>query len=187
MRAEALCARVEGRWQWSGKVDALCPLRVLAVFIRHAGEVEPVSVLVLNAGYEPLHQVSVQHAVRMLARNVAVVEEAVQDRRIGPYPFPRVLRLVRYVAMRWRHRAPRWSRNRLLDRDSRVCCYCGAPATTVDHVVPLSRGGRNDWLNTVAACRPCNNRKGDRSPSAAGLALRSQPFVPSWWQLLPAR
>lgn len=68
------------------------------------------SVLVLNAGYEPLHRVSLQHAIRMLARNVAVVEEIEHGQTIGPYPRPRVLRLIRYVTMRWRRKAPRWSR-----------------------------------------------------------------------------
>ena len=61
-------------------------------------------VLVLNAGYEPLQRVSLAHAVRMLHRRVAVVEEAVDGRTFGPYPLPAVLRLVRYVQMRWRHR-----------------------------------------------------------------------------------
>lgn len=141
------------------------------------------SVLVLNAGYEPLHRVSLRHAVRMLARNVAVVEESVDDRTIGPWPLPRVLRLVRYVAMRWRHRTPTWSRARLLQRDQKVCAYCAGPAHTVDHVVPVCRGGASDWLNTVAACWKCNNRKGDRTVKAAGMTLRVEPFVPSWWHL----
>ena len=145
------------------------------------------SVLVLNAGYEPLHVVSLRHAIRMLARNVAVVEEAETGQRIGPYPRPRVLRLLRYVTMRWRHRAPRWSRARLLARDQHTCSYCGATGTTVDHVIPLSKGGDTSWQNTVAACRPCNNRKGDRTPDAAGMTLRAAPQVPSWWQLPPRR
>src|SRR5690349_21532071 len=50
----------------------------------------PVNVLVLNASYEPLHKVDVRHAVRMLVRGVAVVEEAVEGRNIGHFPFPRV-------------------------------------------------------------------------------------------------
>lgn len=145
------------------------------------------SVLVLNAGYEPLHRVSLRHAIRMLARNVAVVEEAEHGQHVGPYPLPRVLRLVRYVAMRWRRRAPRWSRARLLDRDDHTCAYCSKPGTTVDHVIPVSRGGATTWANTVAACRPCNNRKGDRTPSEAGMTLRTTPCVPTWWQVAPRR
>jgi HNH endonuclease/Terminase large subunit, T4likevirus-type, N-terminal len=41
------------------------------------------------------------------------------------------------------------------------CVYCGAPATTVDHVMPVSRGGAElDPANCVPACADCNGRKG---------------------------
>jgi len=138
--------------------------------------------LVLNAGYEPLQRVSLAHAVRMLHRQVAVVEEAVDGRTFGPYPLPRVLRLVRYVQMRWRNRRgiPTWSRSGMLERDGHVCAYCGTSgATTVDHVVPRSRGGGSSWLNTVAACLDCNHRKRDRTPQEAGMRLRFEPHVPT--------
>src|SRR4051794_41962645 len=59
-------------------------------------------VIVLNASYEQLHVVSIPHAIRMLVREVAVVEEAHDGASIGPFPLPRVLRLVRYVVMKWR-------------------------------------------------------------------------------------
>ena len=52
-------------------------------------------VIVLNASYEQLHVVSIPHAIRMLVREVAVVEEAHDGASIGPFPLPRVLRLVR--------------------------------------------------------------------------------------------
>lgn len=45
---------------------------------------------------------------------------------------------------------------------SRTCTYCDAPATTVDHVIPLARGGDNYEGNLVPACRPCNSSKGAR-------------------------
>ncbi|MDC7123310.1 HNH endonuclease [Cellulomonas fimi] len=145
-------------------------------------------VLVLNAGYEPLHRVSLQHAVRMLHRRVAVVEEAVAGKRFGQYPLPAVLRLVRYVQMRWRHRAgaPPWSRAGVLRRDGHVCAYCGTHgASTVDHVMPRSRtADPNTWLNTVACCGRCNNRKRDRTPDEAGMRLRYAPRVPSHAELL---
>jgi 5-methylcytosine-specific restriction endonuclease McrA len=53
-------------------------------------------------------------------------------------------------------------------------------AHTVDHLVPQSRGGRNSWLNTVAACTRCNHRKANRTPAEAGMTLRLEPRVPSW-------
>ncbi|QWF80935.1 HNH endonuclease [Amycolatopsis sp. CA-230715] len=143
------------------------------------------TVLVLNAGYEPLHTVSVPHAIRMLVRRVAVVHES-DGTELGVFPRPKVVRLLRYVVMKWRYaNAPRWSRRGVLRRDNHTCAYCGCHATTVDHVVPISRGGaRTSWLNTVTACggtsRSCNARKGDRTPAEAGMALRFSPRVPIW-------
>lgn len=148
-------------------------------------------VLVLNASYEPMHTVSVQHAVRMLVRRVAEIHEADAGTTFGPYPLPKAVRLVKYVVMKWRYaHPPKWSRRGVLLRDGHRCAYCGKPATTVDHVVPVSRGGaRTSWQNTVACCgghpRSCNTRKADRLPEEAGMRLRVQPKVPAWHQLHP--
>ncbi len=143
-------------------------------------------VLVLNADLGPLHRVSLRHAVRMLVRRVAEVHEAQPDRLIGIYPVPRAVRLITYVVTRWRHsRGPGWSRRGVLVRDHNHCAYCGGSASTIDHVLPRSRGGRNTWLNTVAACARCNQRKGDRTPSEARMRLRVKPMAPTWasWSL----
>ncbi|MEV0606649.1 HNH endonuclease [Polymorphospora rubra] len=142
-------------------------------------------VLVVNADLGPLHRVSVQHAIRMLCRRVAEIHEAEPDRLIGAFPLPRVVRLVRYVVTRWRFSSgPAWSRAGVLVRDGRCCAYCGGPASTVDHLLPRSRGGRDTWLNTVAACGPCNNRKADRTPGEAGMRLRRTPAAPTWAALV---
>ncbi|BCJ37046.1 HNH endonuclease [Actinocatenispora thailandica] len=142
------------------------------------------AVLVLNADLGPLHRVPIQHAIRMLCRKVAVVHEAVPDQLLGIYPLPKVVRLVRYVVTRWRFSAgPAWSRRGLMARDGHRCGYCGDPASTVDHILPRSRGGRNTWRNTVAACGGCNQRKGDRTPEEAGMRLRVVPRTPGWAQV----
>lgn len=140
-------------------------------------------VLVLNASYEPLQRVSVHHAIRMLVREVAVIEETVEGRTIGQWGLPKIVRLVRYVVLKWRNHAPRWSRRHLLSRDKHSCAYCGKTATTVDHVLPRSRGGQADWLNTVASCVKCNNRKDNRTPREAGMKLLITPYGPTWRQI----
>lgn len=144
-------------------------------------------VLVLNADLGPLHRVSLRHAVRMLVRAVAEVHEAEPDRLIGVYPVPTVVRLVRYVVTRWRHTTgPGWSRLGVIRRDAGRCGYCGAAGTTVDHILPRSRGGKNTWKNTVAACVRCNQRKADSTPAEAGMVLRVAPSHPTWYSLAGA-
>lgn len=139
-------------------------------------------VLVLNADLGPLHRVSLQHAIRMLFRGVAEVHEAEDDiryRQVGG--LPTVVRLVRFIVTKWRYtQGPGWSRSGVLRRDQNICGYCSHAGHTVDHVIPLSRGGRNRWENTVACCYDCNQRKGDRTPVEAGMFLRTKPVAPTW-------
>lgn len=138
-------------------------------------------VLVLNADLGPLHRVSLRHAIRMLFRQVAEVHEHVPDRVIGVWPVPTVVRLVSYVATKWRYTAgPRWSRSGVLARDGRRCGYCGGHATTIDHIMPRARGGGNTWKNTVAACDRCNQHKRDRTPAEARMVLVVTPRAPAW-------
>lgn len=72
----------------------------------------------------------------------------------------------------------------LFARDGHLCMYCGdelpRPLLTRDHVVPLSRGGRDVWENVVCACIGCNSRKGNRTPQQAGMPLLAVPYRPSW-------
>ncbi len=93
---------------------------------------------------------------------------------------PAVVRLVRFVR---RHRVRiAFSRRNVFLRDGYRCQYCGVslPANelTADHVIPRSHGGATSWDNVVAACGPCNLRKGGRTPSQARMDLRRRPVRP---------
>ena len=72
----------------------------------------------------------------------------------------------------------------LFARDGHLCMYCGdlfpRYQLTRDHVVPISRGGRDIWENVVCACLHCNVRKGNRSPAQASMPLLAVPYRPSW-------
>ncbi|WP_235735977.1 HNH endonuclease [Nocardioides alcanivorans] len=146
------------------------------------------TVRLLNASYEPMGRVSFQQAMKMLWRRVAIVEEALDGRSVGPHPWPTVIRLVRYVAQKWLYRPAGWHRGGVFLRDGHRCAYCGRKATTLDHVVPRSRGGGWTWTNVVSACWECNGRKADRTPEEAGMPLRhATPYVPLVVELVRAR
>jgi 5-methylcytosine-specific restriction endonuclease McrA len=135
-------------------------------------------VLVLNASYEPLQRVSLRHAIKMLVREVAVIEEAGEE-SFGPFPKPLVLRLVRYVRARWMHRRSHLCTKTAIKARDKSCAYCGGSAETVDHVIPRSRGGTLTWENAVAACLRCNHKKGNRTPSEANMPLLFTPGRPT--------
>lgn len=143
------------------------------------------TVVILNASYEPLQTVSLNHAVKMLVREVAVVEEAEEGRQYGPFPYPKVLRLIRYVYVKLHRKkgVPRYSRSGVFKRDKFTCAYCGKHAETIDHVVPKCQGGISSWLNSVSACRKCNEKKADRTPKQARMNLRFDPFEPTFFEL----
>lgn len=143
-------------------------------------------VVVLNADLGPLHRVSLRHAIKMLCREVAVVHEAEPDIRLGIFPLPKSIRLITYLVTKWRYtQGPAWSRRGVMARDKYTCAYCSGTATTIDHINPSSRGGKTTWLNTVACCKPCNQRKGPRLPDQAGMVLRITPKAPTWALLDP--
>ncbi len=143
-------------------------------------------VAVWNADETFLHHVSLRHAVGMLHRKVAEVAQAVEGEMFGPYQKPLIVRLVRYVARTWEYAKTRatYSKAGVLARDKGRCAYCGRDgASTMDHVMPRSRGGETGWRNAVAACAACNHRKGNRTPDEAGMPLRWAPYVPTRAQL----
>lgn len=63
-------------------------------------------------------------------------------------------------------------RQRIFEAWQHRCAYCGAPAESLDHIVPKAKGGLTVRANLTPACLPCNRRKGDAE-------------VISWWQQQP--
>ncbi|MFV0375485.1 HNH endonuclease [Microbacterium sp.] len=137
--------------------------------------------LVLNAGYEPLAVVSFKRALVLVMNRKATVIEHVEGNPVwgtqDVYERPAVILLSRYVRVPGSRRAP-VTRRGVLRRDANRCAYCGTGATTIDHVLPRSRGGAETWENLVACCLRCNNVKGDRTPQEMGWELRWVPRAP---------
>ena len=143
--------------------------------------------LVLNASFEPLHIVSWQRALQLLFQGkVEVIEEGEQEVRTVRLTIrvPAVLRLLTYVPLTKKKQVIRFSRVNVFIRDQYVCQYCGHkfPKTqlTLDHVIPVVQGGGKSWENIVTACKPCNQRKGGRTPSQSSMNLIRKPKRPLW-------
>ena len=138
-------------------------------------------VLVLNANYEPLNVSSVRRAMSLVLHGKA--ELVLNGRGVvrtpsNAFACPSIIRLGRMV----RRPRPRvkLTKREVFRRDEQTCQYCGQNThqLTIDHVVPRRRGGDHTWSNVVAACAPCNRRKGGQAPSQARMRLRRKPFEP---------
>jgi 5-methylcytosine-specific restriction endonuclease McrA len=96
---------------------------------------------------------------------------------------PAVVKMRRYIKPR-QHRAVRLSRDNIFLRDDHTCQYCNkrfpVKELTLDHVMPVSRGGGKSWENLTTACHPCNRKKGNRTPAEAHMPLLSRPTKLAW-------
>ena len=145
--------------------------------------------LALNASFEPLTMVPLRRALRLVIEGKAEIVEAegpelVRSARLI-LPRPAIIRLVRFVHVPRRFRR-QVTNTFLFARDHYRCQYCHRPQTelkpreclTRDHLVPVSRGGSNEWTNVVTACSTCNTRKGNRLPEECGMEPLTPPHEP---------
>lgn len=136
-----------------------------------------------QGGQERLGRVSLTHAIKMLHQGKATIKEFIKDEFFGPYERPTAIELIRYVFAKWKYNRTGvmpFSKRGVLRRDGFVCSYCGGRASTVDHVKPKSKGFPASWENSVAACQPCNNKKGDKFLEQSGMKLNIKPYMPTF-------
>ncbi|MFZ5709768.1 MAG: HNH endonuclease [Pseudomonadota bacterium] len=154
-------------------------------FVREPSALRHHPALVLNADYRPLSYYPLslwpwQEAIKAVFLDrvtiLAEYDEVVRSQR-AVFRIPSVVVLKEYIRPRKRVAFTRFN---LFLRDEFCCQYCGSKGDlTFDHVVPRSRGGTTSWENVVAACAPCNLRKGNRSLKQSGLSLRRRPMQPT--------
>src|SRR3989338_5380539 len=145
-------------------------------------------VLVLNANFEPLNVCDMRRAVGLLvtgkAEMLANGRGYIRTSRVT-YPKPSVIKL-EHMVRRPRPRV-RLTKREVFRRDNYTCQYCGRQTQhlTIDHVITRHRGGQHRWDNLVAACPPCNRRKGGRTALEANMAPRHRPAEPAPTALVP--
>ncbi|MCD6416059.1 MAG: HNH endonuclease [Planctomycetes bacterium] len=99
---------------------------------------------------------------------------------------PRIIRLLSYD--RYPDMRVSLNRRNLFARDENRCQYCGqrfaSSELSIDHVIPLSLGGKTTWSNVVCCCTRCNKRKGGRTPKQARMNLIRRAFEPNFNPLI---
>ncbi|MEK6833181.1 MAG: HNH endonuclease [Nanoarchaeota archaeon] len=149
------------------------------------------SVLLLNNSYEIIGIINWTKAVSIYmmgkAKEPIGHDENHQINTVrGIYNLPTVLILNKYIKIP--HKEASLRKINIAKRDRYQCQYCGKKLTdktiTIDHVNPRSNGGKHEWKNVVTACRPCNNKKDNRTPEQANMKLLSVPYIPKRSNLL---
>lgn len=125
-------------------------------------------VLKLNFDFNPIEICSWKKAIKLIVKGRA---QAISKG---------VIRLLKYIKFPFRRSIlDRPSRNAIFQRDNYHCQYCGSASNlTIDHVIPLSKGGGDTWDNLVTACLSCNNMKGNKDLQSSGLSIPRIPREP---------
>ena len=136
--------------------------------------------LKLDSAYKPVGIVSWRDALVLVitekAYAVEVYETYVRSAR-EVFQLPSVIALKKYINIDFLK--PVCSRKNIILRDENTCQYCGKEFSsddlTMDHIIPKAKGGKKSWKNIVTACKPCNQKKGSRTPEQAGMRLLRVP------------
>lgn len=151
------------------------------------------STLILNAdgspiSYLPLSIISWEDAIKYIVLDKATVLEFYEDWVVHSAnwetPVPSVMILKEYEK---RKTSIRFSKHNVFLRDGYTCQYCGDDVSrktaTLDHVLPVSHGGKTTFENTVCACADCNANKGNNKK----IVPKTKPFKPNYFQLVEKR
>jgi 5-methylcytosine-specific restriction endonuclease McrA len=151
------------------------------------------STLVLNADAQPtsllpLSVIEWQESIRYLVLDKVSVMAWYDDWIVHSANWstrvPAVIMLKEYQKPK---HTVRLSKRNIFLRDDYKCQYCGEAVSestaTLDHVLPLSRGGKGSWDNLSTACKPCNYRKSDKTL----MRPYRMPHKPDFWELAEKR
>lgn len=155
--------------------------------------------LVINQGYMALYKTNWQNAIILCAKGKAKIvqyyKQVIYDvKSIGhvltwgdnnqPWTgaMPKVIRLIGFSVPDNKGKKLPLSKGNLYNRDNGKCGYCvkalSMKNSTIDHVIPKSKGGKHRWDNVVLSCRKCNEKKADKTLKESGMTLKTTLHAP---------
>lgn len=144
--------------------------------------------LVLNADFIPLNliplsAISWQEAMCLIVTQKATAicyHDKIIRSQNKSWEVPSVLVLKEYKYFK---KYAKYTKSNVKVRDDYKCQYCGKTfstrALTIDHVIPRAKGGETSWYNVASACKPCNQKKKDRTY----MRPINKPYRPTYYEL----
>ena len=149
--------------------------------------------LVLNAdgapiSFLPISTIDWQEAIKYMVLDKAHVlvwhDDWIVRSARWETPVPSVIILKEYMKAKT---TVRFSKSNVFLRDLYTCLYCEAVLQkkdcTLDHVQPVSKGGKTTFENTVTACATCNANKG----ASTKYKPKYKPYKPDFYELVNKR
>lgn len=142
----------------------------------------------LNASWEPIDIISWKSAFDLVyAEKASVLWTYPEEYKIRSqylsWNYSSIIVLKKFSRRRPEKKDIVPSLKAILIRDLYTCMYCGQKLSsrigTRDHIVPSSKGGKDSWLNLVACCKECQDKKADKTLAESGLKLIKQPKIPN--------
>jgi hypothetical protein len=129
-----------------------------------------------------------QEAIRYLVTEKAVVLEWYENWIVHSANWQTAVPAVMILKEYQKKKATvRFSKANVFLRDDYRCVYCGVDVSrktaTLDHVLPVSHGGRTTFENTCCSCATCNANKGNNHK----IVPKAKPYRPSYYQLVEKR
>lgn len=150
------------------------------------------STLILNAdaqptNFLPLSVIPWQEAIRYIVLEkvspVYYYNDWIVRSQLWETKVPAVIMLTEYQKPK---RNVRLTKRNVYLRDNYICQYCGERLhdknCSIDHVIPVSKGGKNRWDNLTTSCRLCNSYKSDKF-----IKPKIMPYKPDYWELVQKR
>ena len=155
------------------------------------------SVAILNKDYSFINTISIKKAILLIEKGKVTVEKnsSIFINTVNNKIYiPLVVRLKKFVDILYKRKIV-WRNKNVFVRDDFTCMYCGktnleGKDLTVDHIVPVSKGGKDTYENTVTACRACNVYKADRSMEDMDMYFirpNFKPYAPSYMEYIMKR
>jgi 5-methylcytosine-specific restriction endonuclease McrA len=146
--------------------------------------VEGDNTILLNLDYTFLATICWKKAVKLLllkkADIVIASNRIIRSTNQLIISIPKVIRLLKLVKVKFTRRKAKLTKLNIMIRDGFKCVYCSSGSNlTIDHVIPVSRGGRTIFENVVTCCYSCNEKKGNKTPEEAHMKLRKIPYAPT--------
>ena len=142
-------------------------------------------ILLLNSDYNVLHFISERAMIKLIVKEKVSILSSWENQfiKLGKYnlEYPAIIKMNYYIHKKQKIEWT-FSRKAVFRRDKYICQFCSSDLKpgkiTIDHISPKCLGGQSTFINCVAACFPCNSKKGYKTLEQSGMSLLKVPTVP---------